>query len=232
MRAWVSWSSGKDSALALHRARLDDDLEVVGLFTTVSEDTDRVAMHAVRRELLEAQAERLGLGLYVVGIPSPCPNDEYEGRMSVALSAAADDDITCVVFGDLFLEDIRAYREQAMKSTSMSLRFPVWGSDTASLAREMLSVGVRAIVTCVDTTALPAAFVGRPFDEAFLRELPAGVDPCGENGEFHTFVWDAPGFSAPIAVEVGEIVAEDRFAFADVIASGTEVRAYGRTTSR
>ena len=225
MRAWVSWSSGKDSALALHRARLDDALEVVALFTTVNEETDRVSMHGVRRELLQAQADRLGLGLHVVGIPWPCPNDVYETRMALAFAAAADDAVTCVVFGDLFLEDIRAYREQAMKPTSMSLRFPVWGSDTAALAREMLGVGVRAIVTCVDTTALPASFVGRQFDEAFLAELPAAVDPCGENGEFHTFVWDAPGFSAPIAVEVGEIIAEERFVFADVMASGT---AWGR----
>jgi uncharacterized protein (TIGR00290 family) len=213
----MSWSSGKDSALALHRARQDPELEVVGLLCTVNTEADRVAMHAVRRELLLAQGERVGLPVHVVELPWPCPNPVYEERMAEALAAAARDGVERVVFGDLFLADIRAYREQMLEGTGITPVFPLWDEPTAALAREMLAVGIRAVVTCVDPAQLPGEFAGRAFDAELLDDLPAGVDPCGENGEFHTFVWDAPGFDAPIPVAVGDIVTRDGFVFADVV---------------
>ena len=215
VRAWMSWSSGKDSALALATARLAG-ADVVRLLVTFNEAADRVAMHAVRRELVAAQAERLGIPVLAVDLPSPCSNSEYEERMADALAAARQDGVDEVVFGDLFLEDVRAYRETAMAGTGIMPRFPLWGRPTNDLAREMVDVGIRAVVTCVDPRQLDASFVGRSFDRDFLDALPPGVDPCGERGEFHTFVWDAPGFSAPIDVEVGEIVERDGFVFADV----------------
>jgi uncharacterized protein (TIGR00290 family) len=216
-RAWMSWSSGKDSALALHRARHDPALDVVGLLCTMNTDADRVAMHAVRRELLLAQADRLGLPVHVVELPWPCSNDEYERRIGVAIDAAVDDGVTRMVFGDLFLADIRAYREEALAGTGVSPVFPLWGEPTGPLAQEMIDVGIRAVVTCVDPAQLSPAFAGRAFDHELLAELPADVDPCGERGEFHTFVWDAPGFSSPIAVTTGEIVGRDGFVFTDVL---------------
>lgn len=215
-RAWVSWSSGKDSALALATAR-QLGTEVVGLLVTFNGDADRVAMHAVRRQLVAAQAERLGIPVFAVDLPSPCPNAEYEARMAVALAAAREDGIDEIVFGDLFLEDVRAYRETAMAGTGVVPTFPLWSRPTSDLARVMIDVGVQAIVTCVDPSQLDALFVGRRFDSDFLRDLPPQVDPCGERGEFHTFVWDAPGFSAPIDVTVGDVVERDGFVFADVL---------------
>ncbi len=215
----MSWSSGKDSALALEVARRELGIDVVGLLCTVNADADRVAMHAVRRQLLEAQAERLGLPLHVVEIPFPCPNDVYEARMATAMATAVADGVARVVFGDLFLEDIRAYREQALEGSGVSPVFPLWGRPTGALAREMLETGIRAVVTCVDPRQVPAALAGRSFDAAFLADLPDGADPCGERGEFHTFVWDAPGFRAPIAVETGEVVERDGFVFCDVLAA-------------
>ena len=218
----MSWSSGKDSALALATAR-ESGTDVVRLLVTFNEVADRVAMHAVRRELVAAQAERLGIPLFAVDLPSPCSNADYESRMAAALAAARDDGVGEVVFGDLFLDDVRAYRETAMAGTGIQPRFPLWGRPTRDLAREMVDVGVRAIVTCVDPRQLDASFVGRTFDRDFLDALPPTVDPCGERGEFHTFVWDAPGFSAPIDVEVGELVERDGFVFADVLpASSTD----------
>ena len=181
----------------------------------------RVAMHAVRRALLEAQADRLGLPLHVVEIPSPCPNDVYAEKMAAAMHEAAAAGVTRVVFGDLYLEDIRAYREEALADSAVDPVFPLWQRPTRALAREMIAGGVRAILTCVDPHQLPASFAGRAFDESLLAELPEGVDPCGERGEFHTFVWDGPGFSSPIDVEVGEIVERDGFVFADVSSRGT-----------
>jgi uncharacterized protein (TIGR00290 family) len=213
----VSWSSGKDSTLALAEARRDPGLDVVGLLTTVNEDADRVAMHAVRRTLLEAQAETLGLPLHVVSIPQACRNETYEQRMSAAIDAAVADGVSRMVFGDLFLADVRSYREQMMAPTGIEPVFPLWGRPTGQLAHEMLEVGSRATLTCVDPTRLDRRHVGRPFDHALLAELPSSVDPCGENGEFHTFVHDGPGFAHPLDVRVGEVVERDGFVFADVI---------------
>jgi uncharacterized protein (TIGR00290 family) len=193
---------------------------VVRLLVTFNEAADRVAMHAVRRELVAAQADRLGIPVLVVDLPSPCSNSEYEARMADALAAAREDGVDEIVFGDLFLEDVRAYREAAMASTGVVPVFPLWGRPTSVLAREMVDAGIQAVVTCVDPRQLDATFVGRSFDRDFLDALPPSVDPCGERGEFHTFVWDAPGFSAPIDVEVGEVVRRDGFVFADVLLAG------------
>jgi uncharacterized protein (TIGR00290 family) len=212
----MSWSSGKDSTTALDVIRRDDDVEVMGLLTTMNGEADRVAMHAVRRELVEAQAERLGLPLHLIELPSPCTNEVYATRMYEAINTALKDDIELMIFGDLFLEDVRSYRENQLASTGISPLFPLWRQPTDSLARSMIDSGVHAVVTCVDASKLPASFAGRFFDEHFLAELPSNVDPCGENGEFHTFVFDGPGFSSPIDVEVGEIVERDGFVFSDV----------------
>lgn len=216
-RAWMSWSSGKDSALALHETLAAGDVEVVGLLTTVNSTADRVAMHAVRRTLLEQQAAALGLPLHVVDLPWPCPNEVYEERMAAALRAAQSDGVTHVVFGDLFLEDIRAYREQALEGTGITPLFPLWGRPTEALADHMVATGIRAFLTCVDPRQAPRELAGRPFDAALLAALPSTVDPCGENGEFHTFVWSSPGFAAPIPVRVGEVVERDGFVFADLL---------------
>lgn len=217
MPAWMSWSSGKDSTLALAVAREELGIDVVALLTTVNESADRVAMHAVRRQLLQAQADRLGLTLVAVDIPSPCPNEVYEARMRDAIAKAQADGIDQMVFGDLYLEDIRAYRETNLADTGIAPVFPLWERPTDALAREMLDRGVRAIVTCVDPRVMPASFAGRAYDESFLADLPESVDPCGENGEFHSFVWDGPGFSSPIDVVTGEVVERDGFVFADVL---------------
>jgi len=216
-RCWLSWSSGKDSTLALAALRDDPSTEVVGLLTTVNEDADRVAMHAVRRTLLEAQAAALGLPLHVVEIPHACRNETYEKRMSAAIDAARADGVTRMAFGDLFLADVRAYREQMLAPTGLEPLFPLWGSDTTALAREMVDRGIRATLTCVDPQQLEAGFAGREYDARLLAELPQGVDPCGENGEFHTFVHDGPGFAHPLAVRTGEVVERDGFVFADVL---------------
>jgi uncharacterized protein (TIGR00290 family) len=215
----MSWSSGKDSAFALHVARADRAVDVRALLVTVNGESDRVAMHAVRRSLLETQAQRLGLPLQVVEIPSPCPNDVYEARMAAAVSAAREADIEMMIFGDLFLADVRAYRERNLAGTGITRVFPLWGRRTTLVARDMFAAGLRAVLTCVDSDALPAEFVGRSFDETLLAEFPDGVDPCGERGEFHTFVWDGPGFTSPIDIELGEVVERDGFVFRDVLAA-------------
>jgi uncharacterized protein (TIGR00290 family) len=215
-KTWISWSSGKDSTFALHAARHDDAVEVVGLLVTFNGDADRVAMHAVRRILVETQAERLGLPLHTVELPAPCPNEVYEQRMAAAAATARTNGIDHIVFGDLFLADVRAYREQLLAPTGITPLFPLWGRPTATLARQMLAGGVRAVLTCVDPKQLPGEFVGRAFDEQLLADLPDGVDPCGERGEFHTFVYDGPGFSAPIDIDVGELVERDGFVFCDI----------------
>lgn len=212
----MSWSSGKDSAYALHVARGLPDVEVVGLLTTVSQAFDRVSMHGVRRELLHAQADRLGLPLHAVEIPYPCPNDEYERRMSAAVQAARDDDVTAMVFGDLFLADVRVYRERMLAPTGITPLFPLWERPTDALAREMLGAGIVAYVTCLDPKAVPRDLAGAKWDADLIARLPMGVDPCGEHGEFHTFVADGPGFSAPIDVTPGEVVERDGFVFADL----------------
>lgn len=209
--------------MALARARRDPSLRVVGLLTTVNAEADRVAMHAVRRSLIEAQAQRLGLPLHVIELPYPCLNEAYEERMAAAVRTATDAGVETVVFGDLFLEDIRAYRERQLRGTGLQAVFPLWGLDTAALAQQMVDEGVRATVTCVDPRQCPRELVGRPFDE-ILACLPATVDPCGENGEFHTFVHDGPGFSDPIDVEVGEVIERDGFVFADVLPQAVSAR--------
>ena len=183
-------------------------------------DADRVAMHAVRRELLEAQADRLRIPLHVVEIPSPCPNDVYEASMQDAVDVARADGVDSMVFGDLFLADVRAYRERNLAGTGIEAVFPLWMRPTPSLARDMIAAGVRAVLTCVDPAVVPAGLAGRAYDEALLADLPDGVDPCGERGEFHTFVWDAPGFSSPVDVDLGDVVARDGFVFRDVVPRG------------
>jgi uncharacterized protein (TIGR00290 family) len=216
-RAWVSWSSGKDSTFALEETRRAGAVDAVGLLVTLNRDADRVAMHAVRRELVEAQADRVGLPLHPVDLPYPCPNEVYEAQMDAAMAAAAEVGVDHVVFGDLFLADVRAYCEQALAGSGVGPLFPLWGRPTDRLARDMLDAGVRAVLTCVDPAQLPAEFAGRAFDADLLADLPDGVDPCGERGEFHTFVWDGPGFRSPIDVEVGEVVERDGFVFCDVL---------------
>jgi uncharacterized protein (TIGR00290 family) len=214
----LAWSSGKDSAWTLHALRQRRDVEVVGLLTTINEAYDRVAMHAVRMTLLEAQARAAALPLTLVRIPSPCSNQQYEAAMGAAVGAARAAGVRAVAFGDLFLEDVRRYRERQMAGTGLQPLFPLWGRPTGALAHEMLAAGLRARITCVDPRVLPASFAGRSFDDALLRDLPAGVDPCGENGEFHTFAWDGPMFSSPVSVRAGEIVERDGFVFADLLA--------------
>jgi uncharacterized protein (TIGR00290 family) len=213
----LAWSSGKDSAWALHTLRQDPRLTVVGLITTVTETFDRVAMHAVRRTLLEAQAAAVGLPLTVVSIPSPCPNEAYEAAMAAALAEARGCGITGVAFGDLFLEDVRRYRERQMEGTGLRLHFPLWRCPTGALAEEMVSGGLRARLTCVDPRVMAAEFAGEPFDRRLLGRLPPGVDPCGENGEFHTFAWDGPMFLRPVPIRTGDVVARDGFVFADLL---------------
>ena len=217
-RVLLSWSSGKDSAWALHVLRSSGDVEVVGLLTTLNEAFGRVAMHAVRRELLEAQADAAGLPLLQAPIPWPCSNEQYEAAMTRALAEARERfRPTHVAFGDLFLEEIRAYREAKMAGTGLELLFPLWGRPTDQLAREMVSGGLRAVLTCVDPRRLPQSFAGRTFDAELLTDLPPDVDPCGENGEFHTFVYAGPMFHAPLSVTPGEVVERDGFCFADVL---------------
>jgi uncharacterized protein (TIGR00290 family) len=213
----LAWSSGKDSAFSLHVLRAMGDVEVVGLLTTINEAHDRVAMHAVRRSLLEAQAGAAGLPLTLVRIPHPCPNEVYEAAMGRVLEEARARGVSGVAFGDLFLEDIRRYREERMAGTGMRLLFPLWGRPTPALADDMLASGLRARITCVDPRVLAASFAGREFDRRLLSDLPAGVDPCGENGEFHTFAWDGPMFRHPVPVRGGDVVEREGFVFADLL---------------
>ena len=216
MRILLSWSSGKDSAWALHVLNLQYPGAVRALLTTVNEAVDRVAMHAVRRDVLEAQARAAGLPLIVVPIPHPCPNEIYEARMKVAVEAAVTEGFTHVAFGDLFLEDVRRYRVERLAGSGLEPLFPVWGRPTERLAGEMLGAGLRARVTCVDTRILDASFVGREFDRSLLDDLPSGVDPCGENGEFHTCVYAGPMFQKPLVLEPGEVVVREPFAWRDL----------------
>ncbi|HEY3776522.1 MAG TPA: hypothetical protein VGL35_00540 [Rhizomicrobium sp.] len=216
MKAYVSWSSGKDSAFALREAR-GSGIEIAGILTTINEVHDRVAMHGVRNALLDRQISALCVPAIKVPIPSPCPNEIYEARMEDACAAIKAQGIRDIVFGDLFLEDIRAWRIEKLAAAGMEPVFPLWQRDTAMLAREMISSGLVAHVACLDPRKLPSRFAGRTFDESFLRELPAGVDPCGENGEFHTVVTAGPMFSAPIPVFMGETVERDGFVFTDIV---------------
>ncbi len=216
MSVLLAWSSGKDSAWALHVLR-QHGVAVSGLLTTINLTHDRVAMHAVRRDLLERQAQAVGLPLSLVSIPDPCPNQVYEAAMADALASAREAGIKAVAFGDLFLEDVRRYREERMAGSGLDCLFPLWRRPTGMLAREMIDGGLRAWLTCVDPRHLPAAFVGRAFDTSLLASLPPAVDPCGENGEFHTFVGDGPMFSTPVSVRAGEVVERDGFVFADLL---------------
>ncbi|MFY9904822.1 MAG: ATP-binding protein [Terriglobales bacterium] len=218
-RILLSWSSGKDSAWSLHVLRQRGEYEVAGLLTTFNEAADRVAMHAVRRELVEQQAAAAGLPLWSVPLPWPCSNEQYESLMAQTCAKAVSDGIAGVAFGDLFLEDVRAYREKQMAGTRLEPIFPLWGMPTRALAKEMIATGLRAKLTCVDTTQLDQSFAGREFDQALLSALPDGVDPCGERGEFHSFVYAGPMLNAALPVSVGVTVIRDQFAFADLTAS-------------
>jgi uncharacterized protein (TIGR00290 family) len=218
MKIVVSWSSGKDSAWTLHMLRAQYPGCTAALLTTINEAFDRVAMHAVRRALVTAQAEAAGLPLFGIDLPWPCSNEVYESRMADAVRRLEADGFTHIAFGDLFLEDVRRYREERIAGTSLKPLFPLWKTkSTWDLADEMLDGGLRACLTCVDPRVLAPEFAGRQFDRALLSDLPESVDPCGENGEFHSFVWDGPMFSHPVAVEVGERVTRDGFVFADVV---------------
>ncbi len=216
-KAWLAWSSGKDSAWALHTARQGREFEVVALLTTVNRTHERVAMHAVRESLLEIQAAAAGLPLVKVPIPSPCSNEIYEHAMSDAMARARAAGIQHIIFGDLFLEDVRAYREKQLARCRMVPVFPLWGRNTRQLAADMLAGGLSAFVTCVDARQLDRTFAGRRFDKDLLAALPPNVDPCGENGEFHTFASAGPMFRAEIPVTPGEIVERDGFVFADLL---------------
>ena len=222
----LSWSSGKDSAWALHRLRQKSGIQVVGLVTTLNESFDRVAMHGVRKEFVIAQAESIGLPLWPVPLPWPCSNADYESRMRAVVESARSQGITAMAFGDLYLPDIREYRERQLADTGIAPLFPIWVApgDTRGLADTMLAAGLRAILTCVDSRQLAADFCGRQFDERLLNELPPGVDPCGENGEFHTFCYDGAIFDHPISVQTGATVERDGFCFVELHpASGDKV---------
>lgn len=221
-RILLSWSSGKDSAWTLLALRRRPDVEVVGLLTTINAEFQRVAMHGTRLSVLETQAEAARLPLWVLPLPWPCSNEEYEKRMTEACARAIRERVDAIAFGDLFLADVRAYRERQLDPTGLQPLFPLWGLPTAELAREMIDSGLRARITCVDTKQLPAEFAGRRFDADLLRDLPSGVDPCGEQGEFHTCVYAGPMFDETIALEAGEIVERDGFVFADFACANTE----------
>ncbi|MCB1392121.1 adenine nucleotide alpha hydrolase [Nitrobacter sp.] len=215
--ALISWSSGKDSAFALHQIRREGAFDVVGALTTVNESFDRVSIHGVRQKLLDAQLTAAGLPPRIVPLPNPCPNDAYEARMKRAMADAKRAGITHIIFGDLFLADIRAYREQKLAGTGIAPVFPLWDRPTSVLAREMIASGLEARLASIDRAKLDRSFAGRAFDKRLLEDLPAGIDPCGENGEFHTFVFAAPIFSQRIEVTCGDIVERDGFAYCDLV---------------
>jgi uncharacterized protein (TIGR00290 family) len=215
IRTWLSWSSGKDSAWALHTLRQQGEYEIVGLLTTLNTAFDRVAMHGTRATVLRAQAAAAGLQLIEAPLPWPCSNEQYEAVMGDVCAAAVGDAVQAMAFGDLYLEDVRRYREERLAGTGIAPVFPLWGRDTRELVREMLDGGLRARITCVDPRKLPASFAGRELDAALLAELPADADPCAENGEFHTCAYAGPMFAAPISLAPGAIEEHDGFVFAD-----------------
>jgi uncharacterized protein (TIGR00290 family) len=219
----VSWSSGKDSAWTLHVLRQQAEVEIAGLLTTVNQHFQRVAMHGTRRELLEAQANAAALPLWQVPLPWPCSNEEYERALGKACRQAVQQGISAVAFGDLFLEDVRRYREDRLQGSGLSPLFPIWGCDTKDLIEEMLDAGLRARIVCVDPSKIDGSFAGQDISRKLLARLPAGADPCGENGEFHTFVYDGPMFHHPIAVESGETVIREGFVYADVAPLGSSL---------
>jgi uncharacterized protein (TIGR00290 family) len=216
-RVLLSWSSGKDSAWALHVLRNDPQVEVVGLLSTVNTAYGRVAMHSTRLELLRAQAQAAGLPLHIVPLPWPCSNEVYEAAMRKAVEDALEHGVTHIAFGDLFLEDVRAYRVKQLEGSGLEPLFPIWHEPTGPLARRMIDAGLQAVITCIDPKKLPRSFAGRRFDHALLDELPQGVDPCGENGEFHTCVLAGPMFREPLHAAVGETVERDGFVFVDLL---------------
>lgn len=219
-KALISWSTGKDCAFALHEARRAGDYEIVGALTTVTETFNRVSMHGVREEIVRAQLAAAALPPHIVPIPWPCPNEAYEARMAQAMRDARAQGVAHMIFGDLFLADVRAYREQKLAGTGIAPAFPLWGRPTAALARDMIAGGLETWLVCVDTEQVDEKFAGRRFDEALLRDLPPSADPCGENGEFHTCVTGGPMFSRRIAVTPGETVRRERFVFADLVLAG------------
>ena len=221
-RVLLSWSCGKDSAWALHQLRRDPGIEIVGLLTAMNARFDRVAMHAVRRSLVELQARAAGLELRTIELPHPCSDAEYRDAMADATGRARDAGIDAIAFGDLFLEDVRRYREDRLAGTGVEPLFPLWGADTAALANEMLAAGLRACITCVDPKQLGPGFLGREWDSQFLADLPDAADPCGENGEFHSFVHAGPMFGAAIPITKGETVHRDGFDFADLLPASLE----------
>jgi uncharacterized protein (TIGR00290 family) len=212
----VSWSSGKDSAWALHSLRQQPDVEIVGLFSTVNQEFERVAMHAVRNELVRQQAKSLGLPIQLIQIPYPCDNSAYRVIMQEFIAQAKQQGVECIAFGDLFLEDVRKYREDNLDGTGIKPIFPLWGMPTDELSREMVKSGLHAIITCIDPNQLPPGFSGREYEDSFLSDLPDQVDPCGENGEFHSFVYDGPMFKEKITVRTGETLSRDGFVFTDL----------------
>ena len=218
----LSWSSGKDSAWTLHILRQKNEVEVVGLLTTMNEQFQRVAMHSTRRDLVRAQAQAAGLPLWEIPLPWPCSNEEYEMAMGRACAQAVEQGINGMAFGDLFLEDVRKYREDRLKGTGLEPLFPIWGIDTRKLIHEMLDTGLRARIVCVDPKKLPERFAGQDMSRELLAQFAPQIDPCGENGEFHTFVYAGPMFSAVIPIQSGEVVNRDGFIFADVLYSARE----------
>jgi len=230
-KAWLSWSSGKDSAWALETVRRNYNMDIVALLTTVTEGYERVSMHAVREEILDAQARRTGLPCVKVRIPQRCVNEDYEEAMALALGQAREQGVAKIIFGDLFLEDVRRYREERLAGTGLEPVFPLWGQATARLAREMIAAGVSATVVCVDPRRLDPSFAGRLFDEQFLENLPRGVDPCGENGEFHTCVTAGPMLDRPLSVRRGPVVEREGFVFADLVLVSPQESAVNRAAS-
>ena len=219
-KAVVSWSSGKDCAFALHQVRTGGQLEIVGLLTTLNQENDRIAMHGVRKELLQLQLQALDLPAEIVMLPMPCDDETYRQRVGLAVEKLHERGVKQVVFGDLFLEDIRQYREEQMLGSGLAPVFPLWQCGTGQLSRDMVDSGLQAVVTCVDQRVLSTEYLGRQYDHQFLDDLPADIDPCGENGEFHTLVTAGPMFSSPIAVRIGEEVSRGDFAFVDVLPVG------------
>lgn len=216
-RTLLSWSSGKDSAWALHILRQDPEIVIAGLFCTINQEFDRVAMHAVRVALLQSQADSIGLPIRLIPIPHPCSNADYARIMGEFVSREKDAGVGYFAFGDLFLEDIRQYRERSLSGSGITPLFPIWGLDTRVLAESMLGSGLRAQITCVDPKQLGREFSGREFDASFLKDLPPAVDPCGENGEFHSFAFDGPMFGHKVGFEIGETVMRDEYVFTDLL---------------
>ncbi|MBY6094209.1 adenine nucleotide alpha hydrolase [Ferrimonas balearica] len=213
----LSWSSGKDSAWALHQLRQDPSVNLKGIFTTVNAEVERVAIHGVRQSLLRNQAEALGLPLYTIDLPYPCSNDDYQAAMSAFHQWASEQGIECIAFGDLFLEDVRDYRIQTLEGTGLTPLFPLWGSDTTVLSHTMIKAGLKARISCIQNDKLPRHCLGQSFDFTLLDNLPATIDPCGENGEFHTFCYDGPMFRHPIPVQCGEEVVQEFASFIDLL---------------